>query len=118
MDILDQTGCKNVFRAYNHLAGLLKLSSVVMNSIKNENTGSSLLSTSAAPVHVENRAAVVSIVFKTIILSGSSERNFVKPPDNDQVQFTVKPSLRGDGFTKQLAQFCEICLAMFYIVLF
>lgn len=112
MDILDQAGCKNVFRAYNHLAGLLKLSSVVMKSIKNKNTGSLLLSTSAAQVHVEDRAAVVT--FKTIFLSGPSERNFVKPP----VQFTVKTSLRGDGFTKQLAQFCEICLAVFCIVLF
>lgn len=82
-----------------------------MNSIKNENTGSSPLSTSATQVHVEDRAAVVT--FKTVILSGPSERNLLKPPDSDQVQFTVKPSLGGRNFTKQLAQFCEICLLSF-----
>lgn len=87
-----------------------------MNNIKNENTGSSLLSRSATQVQVEDRAAAVA--FKTVILSGPSERNFlVKPPDSDQVQFTVKPRLGGVGFAKQLTQFCDICLAMFYIVL-
>lgn len=54
--------------------------------------------------------------FRTVILSGPSERSFGKPPDNDQGHFTVKSSLGGDGFTKQLAQFREICLAVFYIV--
>lgn len=86
-----------------------------MNSIKNENTGT-LFSTSATQVHVQDRGAVVP--FRTVILSGSYERNFVKPPDSDQIQFTVKPRLGGDGFTQQLDQFCEICLAVFYVILF
>lgn len=108
MDILDQTGCKNVFRAYNHLAGLLKLCSVVMNSIKNENTGSLLLSTSATQVHVEDRAA--GVTFETVILSGPSERNFVKPPDNDQVQITVKPRLGGGWLYQNLLSFVTFVL--------
>ena len=66
------------------------------------------MSTSATPVHTEDRAVVVT--FKTVILSGPSKGNFVNLPDDDQVQFTVKSSIGRDGFTNELAQFCEISL--------
>lgn len=62
--------------AYNPSAGLLrKLEFCSYGKHKKWKYRSSLLSTSATPVHTEDRAA--AITFQTVILSGLSKRNFV-----------------------------------------
>lgn len=98
------------FRTYNPSAGLLrKIEFCSYEQCKNQKDGrNSLLCSNATPVHTEDRAAVVTL--KTVILFGPSKGNFVNPPDDNQVQFTVKSSLGRGGFTSELAQFCEISL--------
>jgi len=93
------------FRAYNPSAVLLRKIDLCSyeQCTKQKYGRSSQLSTSATPVHAEGRAAVVTLRQRCC-----SIWNFVNVPDDAREQFTVMSHLGRDGFTNELAQFCEI----------